>query len=276
MKTNIKKLQQGGMLAFTPIINAPTQQTPTQQSSTSQVEESSGLLDEDLYKQLVSKGGLVNDVNQFTQELNSMDSDPYAYLNPNHVKSKLQIVAKVNELRRNNELWTKSMETAKSNGGLSEVAVGTSGEVFARGVDGRITQVDASTIAESPDEYKALTVSELLNARQYDQQLAFDQSIFRIAENSIGLEEIVSQIEGVVQGLGSIDNSSEFFRSKDNVVSGFATANGIKKPTASQAAGIAEIAKLKNAIGDGSEGVYKFKQTLKSQRGNVGEAMSYI
>ena len=100
MKVNINKLQGGGLVGFTPIIkSAPAAAAPAPAAQTSK--ETGGLLDDDIYKELIKSGGLVNDVNSFVAEISAIESDPLAFLSPGNVGKSLRVVAKVNELKQN-------------------------------------------------------------------------------------------------------------------------------------------------------------------------------
>ena len=83
----IKRFQGGGFATFTPIINAPPSSTPT--TSTKPEKEnkknSSSILDDETYKELVTKGGLVNDVNAFVDNFEYSGNDEINMLDENVV-----------------------------------------------------------------------------------------------------------------------------------------------------------------------------------------------
>lgn len=280
MKVNINKLQGGGLLSFTPVIRTDGQRgTAVPQTTSNDTEsksESQSLIDDVLYKDLVKNGGLVNDVNLFTAELNNGGNDPYAYLDPSNVSNKLRTLAKVNELKVNKEMWSESLKTATQSGGLGEVAVGPSGELYAKNESGRITSISASDYKKNSDKYKVMSVSELLNARQFDPQLSFKNGIFSVADNTVGMGKITEHIRTVVSKLGSIEESEEFYKSKREVSDEYAKSQGIDAPTTNQLQGIQEIANLAKSISGGADGVYKFKKSLSTQRGHTKEALNYI
>ena len=273
MKIKINKYDGGGLVSFTPIINSAQQQSQVAPSTQS---ESKPLLDEETYKELIKEGGLVNDVNYFVDQLDNLQSDPLAFLNPNNSNKALKLIAKVNELKVNKELWNKAAKVADEKGGLSEVAVGTYGELYVKDQSGKISQISMNDFKKHSDKYNPLTVSELLNARQYDPQLVYDKSIFEVAENSYGLNKITDHIKTIINDLGLQTSVSETYRDTKELSREYSAANGVKNPTASQLQGLQEIAQLGSTIGDGPEGLYKFKQTLSTERGNLKEALNYI
>jgi len=277
MKVNINKLQGGGLVGFTPILKTPFQSQISQpQQTTTEAKQSNSLIDEDLYKELVKAGGLVNDVNQFVLELDKNTSDPLGLLNKSSVNSSLRVMAKVNELKANKELWEKAIDLSKASGGLSEVAVGTSGELYVKDENNSFKAITTKEYRENSDKYKVLTVSELMNARQYDPQLAFNKGVFAVAETSVGTNQIVDHIKAIVVGLGEESDSSEFYMSKGQLSQQFTDAQGIKNPTGKQLKGIEELARLSASIGSGPEGIYKFKKEISSERNHSKEALQYI
>ena len=45
----------------------------------------------------------------------------------------LSLLPKVVEMKNNQKLWESAMKTAESSGGLNEIAVGNSGELYVKG-----------------------------------------------------------------------------------------------------------------------------------------------
>jgi len=165
-------------------------------------------------------------------------------------------------------MFEQATKKADLNGGLSEIAVGTSGELFTRNRDGKITSISMDDYQKKRDKYKLLTVSELLNARQYEDQLAFDSRAFQVAENSVGINKIHEHIKDVITSLGSEESSSESYRNKSQLIREL----GVKNPTSNQMKGLKELA----AIGDAPDGLYKISEKIKTERGHMNEAINYI
>lgn len=272
MKYNINKLQGGGLVAFTPIIDSPKQRS----SSQSQPQEQQSLLDDEIYKELVNSGGLINDVNQFVEDIEQLNSDPFSFLSPKTQTSAIRMIGKVNELKQNKKMWEDSSDRAYKNGGYSEVAVGSSGELYTKDKNGNIVAITMNQFKKDGGEYSLLTVSDLLNARQHDPKLSYNQGIFKIADQSIGINNVTNHIETIISKLGKDVQSSEFYKTKDEIGREFSELYNIKTPSAEQIQGIQELQKLGQSIGSGPEGVYKFKEAYSSNKGNIKEAFNYI
>ena len=107
MKVNIKRLAGGGFASFTPYVETmPTPATSTGVAAAGSAKGPvSSLLDDDTFKELLTKGGLVNDVNSLVGELAKLES---SNTNPFLVDANrgmaLKMIAKVNELRQNKNL----------------------------------------------------------------------------------------------------------------------------------------------------------------------------
>ena len=123
MKVNIHKFQNGGGFAqFTPILRSPGQpQEPTKSGNTTESKKSSGLLDEDIYKDLMKDGGLTNDVNALVDQLVKLEEQGFTDVNSS--TKALRLFAKINELKNNKDNWKSAVTTAKESGGLGEIAV---------------------------------------------------------------------------------------------------------------------------------------------------------
>lgn len=272
MRYNINKLQGGGLVAFTPIINSPKQKGGGQAES----QEQTSLLDDEIYKELMNTGGLINDVNQFVSDIEKLDSDPFSFLNPKTQTSAIRMIGKVNEIKQNRKMWEDSSERAYTNGGYSEVAVGSSGELYTKDNNGNIITISMNQYKKDNDKYSLLTVSDLLNARQHDPKLSYNQGIFKIADQAIGINKVTDHIEAIISKLGKDTQSTEFYKSKDEIGKEFSELNNIKKPTAEQIQGIQELQKLGQAVNSGPNGIYKFKEAYSSNKGHVKDAFGYI
>ena len=103
----VPKLQGGGgFVTFTPYIApSPTPGGGYQRNPATEEKSASSLLDEDTFKELLTKGGLVNDVNAFANQLISLENAaPAQFMQSNNRLSALKLVGKINELKQSKAL----------------------------------------------------------------------------------------------------------------------------------------------------------------------------
>lgn len=251
----VKKLADGG----TGLITFRSGQTPwnppvASSSKSSKEDTQESLLDDEMYKMLINKGGLKNDVDAFAQKINNTNINSFLSGNSGQAR---RLFNEINTLRVNKELWDLSLKQAQDLGGLNEVAVGSSGELYVRDNDGNIGAVTTSQF--NPKKYKALSVSELLIARQYDPNLVNNTSIFNTSMNSIGMDKIVDHINKIVEMAGKESESSDTFVEKRQIPSGVEN----------------QMQYLKAAIGNPSSDV-KMNVKIESERGQFNSAFRYI
>lgn len=209
-----KKLQYGGLVMYQPTPSAPPAMptAPSGAVSASASKQSTSILDDDLKKELLSKGGLVNETNALIQEIIKLESQSdNPFLNQSTRSNTLEIIAKINELRQNKNMWEQSFDLSKSSGGLSEIAVGNKGELYVRGEQG-LQAMSVSDYKKNAGKVRALSVAELLEERNSNPGLVGNNSIFNIANNSIGIEKISDYASKIVNALGKeVRKSQEIY-----------------------------------------------------------------
>ena len=185
---------------------------PSGAVSASASKQSTSILDDDLKKELLSKGGLVNETNALIQEIIKLESQSdNPFLNQSTRSNTLEIIAKINELRQNKNMWEQSFDLSKSSGGLSEIAVGNKGELYVRGEQG-LQAMSVSDYKKNAGKVKALSVAELLEERNSNPGLVGNSSIFNVANNSIGIEKISDYASKIVNALGKeVRKSQEIY-----------------------------------------------------------------
>lgn len=249
----VKKLADGG----TGLITFRSSQTPwSPPTMTSSKQDSSGsesILDDEMYKMLINKGGLKNDVDAFANKINSLNTNTFL----SGSGQARRLFAEINTLRVNKEMWDSTLKQAQEKGGLNEVAVGSSGEMYVRDAEGNIGAVTIDKF--DPRKHRALTISDLLIERQYSPELVNNQSIFTIANNSEGLDSIVSRINNIVGMAGKESETSETFLNKSEI------------PAGAQE----QLKQLGAVIGSPSSDV-KITAKVESERGRFQEAYRYI
>lgn len=263
----VKLFQQGGGFAtFTPIIAAPPQtiQRPQREMGAMAGSTNGSILDDDTFKELLTKGGLVNDVNNLVSNLTELESnDTNPFLNQNNRTMALRMISQVNELRENKNMWTDAVATAKEKGGLGEIAVGDSNEVYVKDHN-NIKAMSLNDYAKNRDKYQALTVAELMREREYNPQLAGQNSVFDVANNAIGLNEIKTGITTTIKALGTETTKNSQYESTEQLQKQIQASTG-KMPTPDEAKAL-----------KGMSEYYKVDQESSSQLNHLDNAVSFI
>lgn len=280
MRYDIQKMQKGGGLAtFTPVLyeqpGASSSSTSTK-TGTESKHSISSILDDDTFKELVTKGGLINDVNDLVKELVKVESseeneNPYAFNKSNNRLLALQMIGKINELRQTKEGFDKAVMTSKQSGGWSEVAVGDYGEVYTKSKEGKIQALSTEDYIKHKDSVKLLTTSELMAERQYNPQMVGQNAIIDVANNSIGINKITDHIKALVGALGTETTSESKFYSKEQLSEKLGRFSG-KKPTDEETKAMQSLQEIVNTPGE----YYKIASENSSKRNHADVALDYI
>jgi len=262
------KLAGGGGITFTPYINpAPQQSTSTStQASSSEKSGEEGVMNDKIYEKLMG-AGLVNDVNDFATKMTTLQQDYFGASNTFGAKpmiNYLQQIAKVNQLMENKKAWDSAVATSEKTGGYGETAIGTNNEVYTRRGDGQIQAISLNTYKENKGKVKLLTVSELLNARNFEAQLTGQNGVFEVANTSIGMNKISDHVQSIVSMVKLASDSTDFYATKD-MSSEIAKITGSRKPTQK------ELDALSSITADGS-----YKITSSSKQKDLTTALNYI
>ena len=215
-----RKLQYGGLVPYMPSpSNTPVMPTaPSGAVGASTQNTGSSWLDEDIIKELINKGGLTNETNLLIEQLLAIDSqNTNPFLQQINRSSSFSLIGQVNELKQNKALWEQAYNISKASGGLSELAIGNSGELFVRNKENNIQAITVGEYKKNMDKYRALSVSELLDARNSDPNLAGQNEIFSIANNSIGLDKITDYAQKIVTTLGKEISKSQNIYDRDDL-----------------------------------------------------------
>lgn len=280
-----RKYQQGGSLfsTYAPVLignkvasKQGATSTKTSGKTSSNTVEQSSLLDDELYKEMIKMSGdvLVNEGNAWAQELIQLEQQSkYPYLNRDSQAQSLKIINKFNQLKQNKELWKDAYTQAKSTGGIGEIAIGSSGEVFIKTSNGDLRSVSLTDYEKYKSKYRALTVSELLTERQYNPDLVGDTKIFAIANNSVGIENISNYIRTIVSSLGSESFLSTSIHSRmaaKQVIDEL--SSGSRAPTQAEIAGFQDLQIAANSPDEFIE----ITRKSESKRNNAEKAVKYI
>ena len=268
----IKKFQGGGFATFTPIVNTMPTSTSSSKTEADTTKAPTSILSDDVFKELLKGDFLVNDANNLVKELIALEAgSPTPYTQANTRSMALKMIGKINELKQNKNYWQDAINRAKENGGLGEVAVGTSGEVYAKDENNNIQAISLAQYNKQKDKVKLLSVAELMNERQYNPNLIGKNSLFNVAENAIGLDKITGSIKDIVSMLGKETTKTEDYYTKDQARK-YLSEMGGKEPTASEQEGISILNKIINNPGE----LAQVQSEESSERKHLDKALSYI
>lgn len=265
----IKKLQGGGFASFTPIVQ--TMPGAAVKPKETEEEDSDSIVDKDIYKHLISSGGLVNDVNAFVAELEKIESTSNPYLKSGNRTSVLRLMAKVNELTESKGMWESAISKAKDSGGLGEVAVDNHKNMYIKDGNNKIKAISFADYHKSKSKPRVLTVSELMTARQYDPSLTGNKQIFDVANNSVGVQSITDHIQKMMSLLSEASHATERHYSKKQVLGQLQQEAG-KQPSERDQEAVRDLQTLLATPGD----YYKVVSKNKSKRGNIDRALNYM
>lgn len=278
MKYKIQKLQSGGgMATFTPLMasSPASQASPTGQSAP-QEERGNELLDSETYKTLMSKGGLKNDVNRWVDEIVSFEgSSDFPYLSGGGIEQTAFKIKRLNEIIRNKELWNDTITTAQKQGGLNEVAVGTSGELFVRGEGATLKSISMQEYSKNRDKYNPLTFYELMIEREINPNLAFNNNIFAISATAIGSSQIIENITQLVEKVGSYTHTTTTTQGDKELLAKagmLAKSMTGKQPSQTELEALSRLETIVASPANYTE----VKESSKSSEKYLGTALSYI
>lgn len=250
----INKLQAGGYATYTPIAT-PALQLPG--ASPQQVSNQQGgeeVLSKEVIKQLL-ENGLMNDVDLYVKQLNSIAGDLFG--NPSKAsQAMINHYPQINKIIQNKQMLTDAVKKANDNGGLSEYAITTTGQVIVRDEDGNLTQISTKELQEHGQYYQVLTNSDLVQLRQTDPSMAFNSNVYSTIENGVGPDKITDYILKVANKIGYDKATSDNF---------------VTKHEKDISEGVEQLLQ-----GAADEGIFKITQTTKTQDNKAQQALKYI
>lgn len=167
----------------------------------------------------------------------------------------LQQLQQINNIKFSKAAYDKAKEQATSNDALNEFAVDSTGRVAVQTQDGKISFVNWNDVKSSKGKYNPLTNNDLLNLRAYSNDQSFNDGIFNVVNNGIGISKIADFIKGHLPSLGDSDQTIEGYTKKqsDQIRKGF------------------EI-----MLQDAPDGDYHYSHRTKDQQQQVQAALGYI
>jgi len=248
-----RKLQYGGLVLYQPTLTtSPSMPTaPSQGAAGASGKQGSSWLDEDLVKEIIDVGGLTNETNEVLSSLMSIEgSNPF--LQSSNRRNYIAYASKINELKQNKAMWNRSYELSKASGGLGEIAVGASGELYIQDSEGNIKTASVSDYKKNSDKYRALSVAELLEQRNTNPNLAGLNSVFNVADTSIGMEKISDYARQIVAALGTEKETSSNIYDRDDMAAKLKNASieiqsSNRTPTSEEIKGFAILENIQNS-----------------------------
>lgn len=236
------------------------------QSST----EKGKLTEKDLFEMIKDINGLPNEMSNIitnlvnTFQISNLTGVDLGDLATTYLQNLYQIKIAAQNKKRYDDVLLK----ASKNGSLAEPAISMDGKLIVQNRDGSIGTVSLDTYNTNREEYadRILTVSNLANMRKYDPQLANNQSIFEVIDNSMGYEAFQELLSKATQSLGS----SELIRN------GMFSVEGKALRGLSLLQSLREDDRLRAYGSITAEGLYDYKIIDKDQLKQINALTSYI
>ena len=199
------------------------------------------------------------------------------FLQSSNRRNSIAYASKINGLRQNKEMWDRSYELAKASGGLGEVAVGTSGELYVQDSEGKIKTASVSDYKKNSDKYRALSVAELLEQRNSNPNLAGLNNIFNVADTSIGMTKISDYARQIVAALGTEKETNKNTYDRDDLAARLKNTSieiqsANRVPTSEEIKGFAILENIQNSPSNYSE----ITTESSSERNHALKAVKYI
>ena len=265
-----KKFQYGGVAPFT--IYRPLgvggessyAQSTTSSSGSGKSEKDTAAKDKlDMIKELFKNiKGLPVDVAKVYQDIMGTLNKAKAFgeeLSTDDLASMyLSSMQKMAQLKYSEDAYEKAKALATQNEALNEIAVGTSGEMVFQNLNTgeyKIGTIGSKMFKDK--EWNPLTNDQILELRAKSPNMVFNDQMFNIVNNGVGLNKISAEIKSLAAGLSTTDRKIEGISEVQN--------NRVK-------AGLQILAGVQGT----PDGYYKVTQNSKDSRANVDAALNYI
>lgn len=208
--------QAGGQIKFVdyiPVVQDVYSRKGATTASSSGKKDSEDLIGKSIQKAL-EQNGLESDVAVFAQYAEAILQNSMYGFNDGSLNGSIAQLFKLrslaNKVRNSNELYETALSHMKSANTSSDYAVSSDGKIYALFQDdegnAKVDAIRLDTYKENAEKYRLITNSELLEYRRLNK--AFDDSMLQDIIGSIGMEEIVSDINGVISKFGKRNTSS--------------------------------------------------------------------
>lgn len=265
------------MINFVPLSNRSTQQRAQTTQQEAKKEDPKTIIEEEMYKELIKGGvGLRSDINKWVDQVMALESSSeYPYLenqNINNIGAKIKIWHEIREHYRN---YKDAFDLAKNQGGLNEVAVGNGGELFVKDKGAKLKSISMSEYSKNRDKYNPLTVYELLQEREINPNLAFNNSIYSVIDTAFGTEKIIDHIAQLVDKVGSFSHTLTSTKGDPqlmNKAKEIASEFTGRKPTGEELEALGKLEQIMKSPSDYNE----VKEHTKSSSKYISSALGYI
>lgn len=268
LSSHPRKMQLGGVAPFTVYrpLGAGGESaisTQTSDSTSSKSSKDTAAKDKlDMIKELFkSVQGLPIDASKVYSQITGLLSKYKAFgeeMSTDDIASMyLSAMNQINHLKYSQDAYNKAHAVAVANDSLDEIAVGVNGEMALQNAEGEVTLGTYAKWKESEGKLNPLTNGQLLTMRAHSPNLAFNDRVFDIVNNGIGLTKISAQIKSMAAQLGSSTEKIE----------------GITEVESKQVkAGLQILAGTQGT----PDGQYQVTNNTKQQTQQVKAALNYI
>ena len=267
----INKYQQGGIYAPYIFTDYSAQQKAASKEKSE--DKTDDTLDKEIID-LVQANGLQNDVDYTlgsAKRLLAKLSDPLAIGETNKMGALIKLQSLVNRVKRNKESYDNAVKKVYSEDAGSEIAMTSTGQIYAYSADGEIKTISAAKLANNSDQYQALTNSQLLDLRDKMPNLAFTSTITNDLQGTIGMKSLMEYINGLIAKFDENSyekNDSRYTQKEKSMIEkGFEQILGGESPDG--------VYKVNSSINMSDTGYYG---DLKTERGKneFNAALNYI
>ena len=215
LSSHPRKMQLGGVAPFTVyrplgVGGESAVSTQTSDSTSSKSSKDTAAKDKlDMIKELFkSVQGLPIDASKVYSQITRLLSKYKAFgeeMSTDDIASMyLSAMNQINHLKYSQDAYNKAHAQVVANDALNEIAVGANGELYVQNMEtGEIKRTTFSSLKDLEGNWNPLNNSQLLTMRAHSPNLAFNDDIFNVVNNGIGLTKIAAQIKSMAAQLGS-------------------------------------------------------------------------
>lgn len=136
------------------------------------------------------------------------------------------LLPKLNELRRNEQMFEEATKEMRANGALDEIAINTRGEAYVMDPEKGLVTIKVDNLQQGQ---RYLTNGELANFRANDPRAAFNNDMINTISRGVGMEKIMEYINKSISGLGqTTQENAGFVSNSQNIEGGQALRELIK------------------------------------------------